>query len=343
MKIKFFRWSIIILAEITLLEIFKNNETLKIISSNVILWRNKMFAPILADISFSVGDVLYVLFGMFLIWKIILWLKTKSSIQILPVLKIFAFIIPCYYLLWGIQYQKRYYPVPKIISYFNSEEVYQAAESVIQRTNALKLRLSKTDKISKTDVIHSLQNAYPGKTVYIKSSLFSPLMSYTGISGYYNPFTGEAQYNPNPPKYSYCFTIAHEIGHQLGMTKEYECNFFAYQTLRNSGEVSLCYAAELFALKSLLSVNKLLPKKYEALKKQILPSVWADLIEERIFYENYDGIFTKVFRTTNDWFLKMNGEAGQISYSVSALMILEQEVNKKEAAILQPLGSEDGN
>ncbi|NHX22211.1 DUF3810 domain-containing protein, partial [Escherichia coli] len=49
-----------------------------------------------------------------------------------------------------------------------------------------------------------------------KPSIFSFIMNDTGILGYYNPFSAEAQYNPNLPDTYLPFTLAHESAHQLG-------------------------------------------------------------------------------------------------------------------------------
>ena len=49
-----------------------------------------------------------------------------------------------------------------------------------------------------------------------KPSLFSYIGNYLGYTGYYNPFTGEAQVNTTVPLFIQPFTTCHEMGHQLG-------------------------------------------------------------------------------------------------------------------------------
>ena len=80
----------------------------------------------------------------------------------------------------------------------------------------------KNIEVLKSSILHSQKRLpkeyYPFKTSNIdnfKTSLFNPLISYTGILGYYNPFTTEAQYNAELPNTYIPFTLSHESAHQL--------------------------------------------------------------------------------------------------------------------------------
>ncbi len=54
------------------------------------------------------------------------------------------------------------------------------------------------------------------------------LGNYLGFTGYYNPFTGEAQVNTTVPQFLLPNIALHEMGHQIGYAKEDEANFSAY-------------------------------------------------------------------------------------------------------------------
>ncbi len=64
--------------------------------------------------------------------------------------------------------------------------------------------------------------------------MYSYLGNYLGFTGYYNPFTGEAQVNTTVPLFVQPFTTCHEIGHQLGYAKENEANFAGYLAAKSS-------------------------------------------------------------------------------------------------------------
>jgi len=83
--------------------------------------------------------------------------------------------------------------------------------------------------------------AYPHPSV--KSSLFSYFGAYIGFSGYYNPFTGEAQVNTVTPAFTQPYTTCHEMGHQLGYAKENEANFAGYLSARASADPVYRYSA----------------------------------------------------------------------------------------------------
>jgi hypothetical protein len=83
--------------------------------------------------------------------------------------------------------------------------------------------------------------SYPHPSV--KSSLFSYIGAYIGFSGYYNPFTGEAQVNTVTPEFTQPYTTCHEMGHQLGYAKENEANFAGYLSARASSDPVFRYSA----------------------------------------------------------------------------------------------------
>ncbi|TCJ19353.1 DUF3810 domain-containing protein [Flaviaesturariibacter flavus] len=77
----------------------------------------------------------------------------------------------------------------------------------------------------------------------IKPSLLSPVGHYFGFTGYYNPFTAEAQVHTGIPVFIRPFVVCHEMGHQLGYAKENEANFAGFLAGRASGNPDFVYAA----------------------------------------------------------------------------------------------------
>ena len=81
---------------------------------------------------------------------------------------------------------------------------------------------------------------YPDPSV--KFSFYGYLANYMGFSGYYNPFSGEAQVNTTIPRFVQPFTTCHEIGHQLGYAKEEEANFCGFLATKSSRDPAFRYS-----------------------------------------------------------------------------------------------------
>lgn len=76
----------------------------------------------------------------------------------------------------------------------------------------------------------------------------SSLLSRLGISGIYSPFTGDAHVNGQQPIWARPFTACHEMAHQLGIAREGEANFVAWQACMEYGSSELRYSAYMVAL-----------------------------------------------------------------------------------------------
>jgi hypothetical protein len=95
------------------------------------------------------------------------------------------------------------------------------------------------------------QRKYPFleyKAPSIKASLFTPLGHLVGFTGYYNPFSAEAQLKTTIPVFLKPFVVNHEIAHQLGYAKESEANFVSFLAGRESLNIDVRYSVyfELF-------------------------------------------------------------------------------------------------
>lgn len=72
-------------------------------------------------------------------------------------------------------------------------------------------------------------------------------MSYLDFTGFFFPFTGEANVNTDFPPALFASTVAHELSHQRGVAKEQEANFVAVLASLRSGDADYCYSAALLA------------------------------------------------------------------------------------------------
>lgn len=159
-----------------------------------------------------------------------------------------------------------------------------------------------------------------------KPSLFKNIMNYTGILGYYNPFTAESQFNSQLPNTLIPFTSAHESSHQLGFAREQEANFVGYLIGINSKNSELRYSTEYFTLKSLL--NYIADKDPEFVKnvlRNYSSEMKRDRAYERAFILKHQGLLDDFFGFTNNIFLKSNQQEGSVTYSYFIDLLLNYE------------------
>ena len=86
-----------------------------------------------------------------------------------------------------------------------------------------------------------------GDALKAKPVFFSRIMSYINFTGFFFPFTGEANINVDSPACLAPSTIAHELAHQRGVAEEDEANFVAVLASLESGDPVYSYSACLLA------------------------------------------------------------------------------------------------
>jgi hypothetical protein len=141
-------------------------------------------------------------------------------------------------------------------------------------------------------------------------------MSAWGISGYYNPFSAEAQVNTAYPDFMIPFTACHEVAHQLGIAREQEANLLALIVAENAADKQLRYSAafHLF-LYSNTQLAQLDSNAAHQLNKQITQAVKKDFAEYRSFIRKNKSILETVILRIYDQFLIQQGQVrGMNSY-----------------------------
>jgi len=171
-----------------------------------------------------------------------------------------------------------------------------------------------------------LRNKISTEIDNFKPSLYSGFMNYTGVLGYYNPFSTEAQYNSHLPHTYLPFTLSHESAHQLGFAREQEANFVGYLVGISSENPELRYSTEYFALKSLL--RTLITEDEDFVKtmiEQYSEGMKRDYQAEKDFVDEYQGPMNTFFAFTNDLFLKTNQQEGAVTYSYFVDLLVRYE------------------
>jgi hypothetical protein len=151
----------------------------------------------------------------------------------------------------------------------------------------------------------------------LKPSLFGRLGNYLGYTGYYNPFSGEAQVNTKVPLFIQPFTTCHEIGHQLGFAKENEANFAGYLSAKSSDKAAIRYSLYFdlynYGIRELFIRDSV---KAKGLHAQLYKTVKEDFAELKRFTIRYQNPIEPFIRKIYGQYLMANEQpAGMQSYS----------------------------
>lgn len=171
-----------------------------------------------------------------------------------------------------------------------------------------------------SNIIPEVQGNY-SNAKYIKSSKF---MSYTGITGIYFPFTGEANINIDIPDIYIPCTVIHEMAHQRGFASEDEANFIAYLASINHTDIDFNYSGYILALSHTASaLRDADPSSYELLTSNISDNVRRDLEYNNNYWKNYNGKISEISDKFNNSYLKSNGvKDGTKSYGKMVDLLL---------------------
>jgi hypothetical protein len=157
-----------------------------------------------------------------------------------------------------------------------------------------------------------------------KRPLISPLLDWLGISGFYFPFTGEANVNRGIPAVSYPQVAAHEKSHQRGIGPENEANFFGFLAASRAPDPHSRYSAYLFAQRQLLfAMIRSDPIRVPGLVERRLPGVQRDVDDLIEYWARHRGPARRVSRALNDAYLRTNRvEGGVASYGRSVELLI---------------------
>lgn len=144
-----------------------------------------------------------------------------------------------------------------------------------------------------------------GEALKAKPFRFSGILSYTDFTGFFFPFTGEANVNIDFPPNLFPSTVAHELAHQRGIAKEQEANFAAVLVSLEYGQTDYVYSAALLAYTHL--GNALYKADYEAWKEisgKLGEYVLLDFAENRLYWEKFEGPAQSTMNKVYEGFLQ---------------------------------------
>ncbi len=177
-----------------------------------------------------------------------------------------------------------------------------------------------------SEVLASARKASQRYPIYQKHSFrakpltFSEPLAYTGISGIYSFFTGEANINTAFWRYSIPFTMAHEYSHQMGIGSEKEAEFSALLICLESEHPYVRYSAYSQAAITLSNILFRLDEEAFYNAFSAFPACLVnDIYLSSKSSQKYSQTFVdEVAEAINDTYLSLNGDEGVVSYSLSS-------------------------
>lgn len=285
--------------------------------------------PVLNIIPFSLGDLLYIsvigwiIYGIINLIRLLFKKQLKSAVLILlrGIIGVQVGML-LFYVFWGMNYFR-----PSAAERLNLkekkftlQELQTVTSSLIDSANATRSRLSAAEMHQPNDTIYnraikamlalgSTSVNFKNYNPNIKPSLLTPLMNYISTSGYYNPFTTEAQLNYQQPAFARPFVACHEMSHQAGYGPEDEANFAGFLAATASKDKLLRYSAYHLAVgEFMVTMRGADTVLHKELKARISAVVKADFKEERLYWQGYQNELNVVTGIFYDSFLKANNQ-----------------------------------
>lgn len=292
-------------------------------------------------VSFSVTElVLVTFFGLLLIYLIIsifLLIFKKNRLRrlyrmLITLLCCGLLVFGCYCHLWGTYY---------FVSDFEKEsgiegrpstpdELHDVCMYFAERVNEYAECVERgSDNVCSENIediwagAASLYEEVVQKVPCLRGAAFKPKplklskgLSYMGYTGFFFPFTGEANLNTDGPKAYIPVTVAHELAHQRGVAAEDEANFVAVLACMEHDDPIYRYSAALLAYVEL--ANALYSADYDLWHEcysTICDEARADMSANSAYWKQFDGPVQEASDKIYDNFLKSNKqELGLRSY-----------------------------
>lgn len=276
---------------------------------------------------FSLGDIFYAVAVLYILYAFFVFFKTKKEEKFLVRIKYFflnvlyklLWIFIVFKICWGLNYYRLGIAHELQINNneYSKEDVEELVCTLIDSVNIYRKQISVAD-LPQPNINYILQQScnlydtvqqsysflnYQNKKV--KKSFYTPISHYVGFTGYYNPFSGEAQISTDVPIITLPFTTCHEIAHQLGYASEEQANFVSYLVTANSKDAYFKYSAYLelyrYAAIELMMMDSKARHGWE-----LDSLVKKDLVDIRKFFQKKTNKVAPVMSQMYNEYLKAN-------------------------------------
>ena len=320
---------------------------------------SKTFRTLFGWVPFSIGDLLYI--GAFVwlvlkVWKLVNLLKKRQARQHLSwllfrkYLKLGLLVYTVFSLFWGLNYFRQ--GIEKQLGLklepYSVEDLFTLTTVLQQRLNGLAEKVDSVNRLvyngnellftKGAQMYQAIETQYPYLAYShssIKPSLFTPVGHWFGFTGYYNPFSAEAQLKTSIPVFLKPFVVTHEIAHQLGYAKENEASFVAYLACKNAADINFQYSVYFEMYRDALFQCRLTPNKEltETVSKNIHSRVRWDVRDLRLYLLRNKNFIEPFMTGAYDRYLKLNNQPkGKATYNeVIAYLIAYMKKFGKES------------
>lgn len=288
-----------------------------------------LLARLSALLPFSLAEMLVVGFVLGLLAYVLCSLiglrkpgrrKEKVYITIITLLSLLTAVYALFCLLWGVYYYGDSFTeniglVSEPVSTEQLETVTEYFAGLANESAALVSRDvngfyagNREDILARSAHIYdAAETRWPslsGPDVSAKALRFSRLLSYMDYTGFFFPFTGEANVNADFPPALFPSTVAHELAHQRGVAQEQEANFAAVLASLESGDADYIYSAALLAYihlgNALYSADR---AAWQRVSAKLCDSVWLDFARDDAYWQQFDTPVSEAANSLYEGFL----------------------------------------
>ncbi len=281
-------------------------------------------------IGFSIGDLFYTFLVLgFIVWiikviKKILkksWNRQAVVFGCMKAIQTLLWLFIWFHLLWGLNYNRTGIATQlqlNLTDTYEQKELDDLTCELIEKVNKLRRKISKDSSLPSLTVKEIRQKAIEAYAMAelkfdflhysqpsFKKPLYNKLGDYLGFTGYYNPFSGEAQVRTDIPIALQPYVLCHEIAHQLGYASESEANFAGYLACSQSSDLLFQYSVYLDLYK--YAARELFLKDLFTTHKWDLDSlVRNDLLDIRKFFNERQNNISPAMNVLYNQYLKAN-------------------------------------
>lgn len=304
-------------------------------SRGIIMPLERAVAAVCYRASFSVAELLYAIAaGVVLLWmgatvrRLITEKGRRGRIVYRFVLTAVCTVLTVYAgfsLLWGVNYYAESFQeqsgvyarestpeeLARVTEYF-ARQLAGCADQVKRDENGL-FAESRADIFAHSvRVFDGIYDEFPCLVMedhVPKGVRFSTALSAMDFTGFYFPFTGEANLNIDSPACYLPSTIAHEMAHQRGIASEQECNFLAVLASTTSGDPVYEYSGWLMGYIHLgNALYQADPAAWQAIRDSLPDTVRADLASNNAYWASFEGAAADASQKVYDTILKGYGQ-----------------------------------
>lgn len=179
------------------------------------------------------------------------------------------------------------------------------------------------------DAMLKLKTEYPFMPSYYprpKPIAMSRTMSYTNMTGFYSPFTIEANYNKDITDMEIPYTVCHELAHMGGFIHEDEANFIAYLACVKSDSAAFRYSGSVNALIPVLNAcyDNFSRERYYEIISKLNEQTISDLNFQSRYWAQFESKVGEITSSMNDTYIKLNGDSeGEKRYGMVTDLLLD--------------------